>query len=138
MMEFTYIIEPDDFVNAGKISSTIKKTLKQLNVSSDIIRRTVVALYEAEVNVVAHAYQGVVNVFITPDKIRVVLTDEGPGIESISQAMEKGYSTASQKVREMGFGAGMGLPNIKNNTDSLNIKSIVGKGTTLTFENSLI
>lgn len=137
MMDFSYKVEPDDFVNAGRISSAVKKTLKQLNVSPDIVRRTVVALYEAEVNIVAHAYRGDVKVEITPEKIRVELVDEGPGIPNISQAMEKGYSTASQKVREMGFGAGMGLPNIKNNTDTMNIVSIVGKGTTLTFENKL-
>lgn len=137
MMEFNYTVAPDDFVNAGKISSAVKKTLKQLNVSPDIIRRTVVALYEAEVNIVAHAYRGDVNVLITPEKITVILTDEGPGIPNIEQAMEKGYSTASPKVREMGFGAGMGLPNIKNNTDNLVIESIINKGTTLTFENLL-
>lgn len=137
MMEFNYTVAPDDFVNAGKISSAVKKTLKQLNVSPDVIRRTVVALYEAEVNIVAHAYRGDVNVLITPEKITVILTDEGPGIPNIEQAMEKGYSTASPKVREMGFGAGMGLPNIKNNTDNLVIESIINKGTTLTFENLL-
>lgn len=137
MMEFNYTVAPDDFVNAGKISSAVKKTLKQLNVSPDVIRRTVVALYEAEVNIVAHAYRGDVNVVITPEKITVILTDEGPGIPNIEQAMEKGYSTASPKVREMGFGAGMGLPNIKNNTDKLVIESVVDKGTTLTFENLL-
>lgn len=134
-MEFNFEINGGDFSNAGMISSLVKKTLKQLNVDGMIIRRTVVALYEAEVNVVAHAYSGIVNVNIFPDKIKIKLTDKGAGIADIDLAMQKGYSTASPAVREMGFGAGMGLPNIKNNTDELNLESTVGVGTTLEFTN---
>jgi len=135
MMEFRFEINGGDFSNAGMISSLVKKTLKQLNIDGMIIRRTVVALYEAEVNVVAHAYSGVVNVNIFPDKIKIKLTDKGTGIADIDLAMQQGYSTASPAVREMGFGAGMGLPNIKNNTDELNLESTVGVGTTLEFTN---
>lgn len=135
MMEFKFEINGGDFSNAGMISSLVKKTLKQLNIDGMIIRRTVVALYEAEVNVVAHAYSGVVNVNIFPDKIKIKLTDKGTGIADIDLAMQQGYSTASPAVREMGFGAGMGLPNIKNNTDELNLESTVGVGTMLEFTN---
>lgn len=134
-MEFSFEINGGDFSNAGMISSLVKKTLKQLNIDGMIIRRTVVALYEAEVNIVAHAYSGVVNVNIFPDKIKIKLTDKGTGIADIDLAMQQGYSTASPAVREMGFGAGMGLPNIKNNTDELNLESTVGVGTTLEFTN---
>ncbi|MFA7107369.1 MAG: ATP-binding protein [Candidatus Izemoplasmatales bacterium] len=135
MMEFSFEINGGDFSNAGMISSLVKKTLKQLNIDGMIIRRTVVALYEAEVNIVAHAYSGVVNVNIFPDKIKIKLTDKGTGIADIDLAMQQGYSTASPAVREMGFGAGMGLPNIKNNTDELNLESTVGVGTMLEFTN---
>ncbi|MDD2344603.1 MAG: anti-sigma regulatory factor [Bacteroidales bacterium] len=134
-MEFSFEINGGDFSNAGMISSLVKKTLKQLNIDGMIIRRTVVALYEAEVNIVAHAYSGVVNVNIFPDKIKIKLTDKGTGIADIDLAMQQGYSTASPAVREMGFGAGMGLPNIKNNTDELNLESTVGVGTMLEFTN---
>lgn len=116
---------------AGKASSSIKKTLKQLGVDAAVIRRVVVALYEAEVNIVAHAYSGKITADIDSDGIRVVLADSGPGIPDVEKAMQKGFSTASPKVREMGFGAGMGLPNIKDNADELEIDTEVGKGTTL-------
>ncbi|GHU85615.1 hypothetical protein FACS1894153_1180 [Bacteroidia bacterium] len=128
-MNFDYKVEPGDFTNAGYASSQVKKTLKQLNVDANIIKRVVVALYEAEVNIVAHAYKGNIFVDIDADKIKINLIDEGPGIPDIDLAMTEGYSTASPKVREMGFGAGMGLPNIKNNADILNVKSTVGVGT---------
>ncbi len=129
MMTFEYQVQPGDFTNAGFASSQVKKTLKQLNVDPTVIKRVVVALYEAEVNIVAHAYKGTIYVTIDDDKIAIKLSDEGPGIPDIDLAMTAGYSTASPKVREMGFGAGMGLPNIKNNVDSLNVKSEVGVGT---------
>jgi len=134
-MHFEYIIEGGDFSTAGTISSNVKKYLKQLNVDGSIIKRTVVALYEAEVNVVAHAYRGKVEVDYFEDRISIKLADEGPGIIDIDKAMQAGFSTASPAVREMGFGAGMGLPNIKNNTDELSIDSKVGVGTTLTLTN---
>ena len=123
-----------DFNLAGKASSKIKNKLKQLNVPFHSIKRIVVAIYEAEVNVVAHAYSGHLKVIFEAEYIQVVLTDKGPGIEDIEKAMEAGFSTASVKVREMGFGAGMGLQNIKKNTDELKIESIVGEGTTLNFK----
>jgi len=128
-VHFNYQIEGGDFTRAGHASSEVKKVLKQLNVDPSVIKHIVVALYEAEVNVVAHAYRGKIDVDIDTDKVFIVLNDEGPGIPDINIAMQEGYSTASQKVREMGFGAGMGLPNIKKNADILNIQSEVGKGT---------
>jgi anti-sigma regulatory factor (Ser/Thr protein kinase) len=131
MMKFAYKIEGGDFTHAGDASSDVKKRLKQLNVDPFLIKRIVVALYEAEVNVVAHAYNGEIEVNIETDKVYIVLKDKGPGIPDIKQAMKEGFSTASAKVREMGFGAGMGLPNIQKNADVLNIDSIVGEGTTL-------
>ena len=130
-MHFEYQIEGGNFTRAGFASSEIKKMLKQLNVDLGIIKRTVVATYEAEVNVVAHAYSGTIYVDVDEKKIIIKLVDEGPGIPDIEQAMKEGYSTASSKVREMGFGAGMGLPNMKKNADELNISSEVGKGTTV-------
>lgn len=134
-MEYTKKIIGGNFSEAGEASSAIKKVLKQLGVDSQVIRRTVVAIYEAEVNVVAHAYEGLLSVLIEDDKIKIVIEDEGPGIEDIDKAMEAGYSTASEKVREMGFGAGMGLPNIKANTDKMTINSVVGKGTVIELIN---
>lgn len=128
-MHFNYKIEGGDFTKAGFASSEVKKVLKQLNVNPVKIKHIVVALYEAEVNIVAHAYRGQIEVEIETDQVFIVLKDEGPGIPDIKQAMQEGYSTASQKVREMGFGAGMGLPNIKKNSDILNIHSDLGKGT---------
>jgi anti-sigma regulatory factor (Ser/Thr protein kinase) len=130
-MDFTFKVEGGDFTNAGSASSEIKKILKKLNVSPKVIRRVVVSLYEAEVNVVAHAYRGEITATIDTEKISIVLDDEGPGIANISEAMREGYSTASPEVREMGFGAGMGLPNIERNADELKITSEVGKGTRL-------
>jgi serine/threonine-protein kinase RsbT len=136
-MHFEYPIEGGDFFNAGAASSEVKKVLKKLNIDSHIIKRTVVALYEAEVNVVAHAYKGTIDVEINPDRISICLKDEGPGIPDIELAMQAGYSTASPRVREMGFGAGMGLPNMKRNADQLNITSEPGKGTEVNIINYL-
>jgi anti-sigma regulatory factor (Ser/Thr protein kinase) len=132
-MNFKYKVEGGDFTNAGHASSQIKKTLKQLNINPKIIKRTVVALYEAEVNIVAHADRGVIEANIFPDKIIIKLQDEGPGIPDIDKAMTEGFSTASDKVREMGFGAGMGLPNIKKNVDDLQIETKLNEGTLLTI-----
>lgn len=128
-MHFEYKIYEGDFANAGSASSAVKKTLKQLNVDTSVIKRVVVALYEAEVNAIAHAYGGDIFVDIDSEKIMIKVADIGPGIPDIEKAMTVGYSTASQKVRDMGFGAGMGLPNIKNNVDDLNISTEIGKGT---------
>ena len=130
-MLFKYELEGGNFSRAGHASSEVKKILKQLSVDSRIIKRVVVALYEGEVNVVAHAHSGLVTVDIDEKRIFIRIQDQGPGIPDINLAMQEGYSTASASVREMGFGAGMGLPNIKRNTDLLNIESEVGKGTIL-------
>ncbi|MEA5108798.1 Anti-sigma F factor [bioreactor metagenome] len=138
-MHFEFHVEGGNFSKAGSASSQLKKILKQLNVDPRVIKRVVVALYEAEVNIVAHAYQGIIYIDIDTEKIEIRLIDEGPGIEDIELAMQQGYSTASPEVREMGFGAGMGLPNIKNNSDRMSITSQVGKGTTveiITFLNN--
>jgi anti-sigma regulatory factor (Ser/Thr protein kinase) len=123
-----------DFNLAGRASSKIKKKLLQLNIDSKFIKRIVVATYEAELNVVAHAFSGILTACFESDFIMVTVADKGPGIENIEQAMEAGFSTASKMVREMGFGAGMGLPNIKKNTDELKIESKTGEGTTLFFK----
>ena len=128
-MEFNFNLEGGNFSRAGAASSEIKKILKQLNVDALLIKRIVVALYEAEVNVVAHAYEGVMNVVLDGKSIVVTITDKGPGIPDIAKAMQEGFSTASPEVREMGFGAGMGVPNMKKNCDRLNLESTVKVGT---------
>ena len=133
-MHLEYQVYEADFVNAGAASSAIKKTLKQLNISPQIIKRVVVALYEAEVNAIAHAYGGMIYADIEPDKIILKVEDKGPGIPDIAWAMQEGNSTASPEVRNMGFGAGMGLPNIQKNVDKLNVTSTVGIGTTVEME----
>ena len=130
-MSFEYTVTGGDFTHAGYASSQVKKMLKQLGVDSAVIKRVVVCLYEAEVNIVAHAWDGIINVDLDTDTIFMKLTDNGPGIADIGQAMQKGFSTASPEVREMGFGAGMGLPNISANADIFNISSEPGVGTTL-------
>ncbi|MBR1514461.1 MAG: ATP-binding protein [Bacteroidales bacterium] len=133
-MHLEYQVFEADFVNAGAASSAIKKTLKQLNISPQIVKRVVVALYEAEVNAIAHAYGGMIYADIEPDKIVLKVEDKGPGIPDIAWAMQEGNSTASPEVRNMGFGAGMGLPNIQKNVDKLNVTSTVGVGTTVEME----
>lgn len=134
-MKLTFNIQGGDFTHAGHPSSEVKKVLKQLGIDSKTIKTIVIALYEAEVNVVAHAYRGTVSVEIDENKITILVSDEGPGIPDVELAMQPGFSTASKKVREMGFGAGMGLPNIKKNTDEMLIETIVGKGTVLKMVN---
>ena len=133
-MHLKYTLIEGDFVNAGSASSSIKKTLKQLNVNPAIVKRVVIALYEAEVNAVAHAYGGKVTADIEADTILMRVIDRGPGIPDIEWAMKEGNSTASQEVRNMGFGAGMGLPNINKNVDRLDIQSTAGVGTTVEME----
>ena len=128
-MQMQFEIEGGNFTRAGYPSSEVKKVLKQLGIDARTIKSIVIALYEAEVNVVAHAYQGTVRVDLDENKITMLVEDSGPGIADIELAMQEGYSTASKEVREMGFGAGMGLSNIKKNTDELEITSEVGKGT---------
>jgi serine/threonine-protein kinase RsbT len=136
MIELRFAIEGGDFDKAGKASSETKNVLKQLNIDPKVLKRMVVALYEAEVNIAAHAYRGEVTVSVWDHQIIAVLKDEGPGIADIETAMRAGFSTASPKVREMGFGAGMGLPNMKKNSDDLQVESTPGVGTTvkMTFD----
>ncbi len=134
-MKLTFNIQGGDFTHAGRPSSEVKKVLKQLNIDGKTIKNTVIALYEAEVNVVAHAWYGTVNVEIDENKITIWVSDEGPGIADVELAMQPGFSTASKEVREMGFGAGMGLPNIRKNTDEMLIETEVGKGTILKMVN---
>ncbi len=131
MIALRFIIVGGDFDRAGTASSETKKILKQLNIDPKVVKRTVVALYEGEVNIAAHAFRGVVNISVSDHQIQAILEDEGPGIDDISRAMLEGFSTASPKVREMGFGAGMGLPNMKKNADELLVESIPGEGTTV-------
>ncbi|NLA23613.1 MAG: anti-sigma regulatory factor [Bacteroidales bacterium] len=137
MLKLDFHITGGNFTSAGEASSKIKRTLKQLGVDPAVIKRTVVSVYEAEVNIVAHAYEGNIFVNIDSECINIVVEDQGPGIEDINQAIQAGYSTASQKVREMGFGAGMGLPNIKANSDKFEISSVLGQGTKLQITNTL-
>ncbi len=132
-MKLEYEVQGGDFAHAGSASSQVKRILKQINLEHGLIKRIVVALYEAEVNIVAHAYRGRISIDIDVERILIRLADEGPGIPDIDLAMQEGYSTASPEVREMGFGAGMGLSNIKKNADELAIESEVGKGTTVTI-----
>lgn len=133
-MKLEFKITGGDFNQAGKASSKIKSVLRQIGIDPVYIKRVVVATYEAEVNVVAHAYEGIMIAEIEKEYIKITIIDKGPGIEDVERAMEAGYSTASAKVREMGFGAGMGLPNIKKNTDEMNIDTKIGEGTTLVFK----
>ena len=132
-MHFTFDIERGNFTDAGQASSSVKRTLKHLGVAPANIKRTVVALFEAEINAIAHAYGGTIDVDIDDQKSVMVVADNGPGIPNLDLAMQEGWSTASAEVREMGYGAGMGLPNIKKNTDDLKIESKVGVGTTVTM-----
>ncbi len=132
-MQFEYNIEAGNFTKAGDASSSFKKILKQLNVDPQVIKRIVVSLYEGEVNIVAHSNGGKIICDVDTNRVHIQLIDTGPGIPDIAMAMQAGYSTATAKVREMGFGAGMGLQNIKNNADELKIQSEVGVGTQLTI-----
>lgn len=120
-----------DFSDAGKASTEVKAILKEIGFGPEVIRRVAIAAYEAEMNVVMYARQGTLGLEVSPEEIRIAIEDEGPGIPDIDLAMQEGYSTASDEMREMGFGAGMGLPNIKRNSDRFAIDSKVGEGTTV-------
>jgi anti-sigma regulatory factor (Ser/Thr protein kinase) len=121
----------EDFLAAGEASSQIKETLKMLGVPSDICRRAAIITYEAEMNLVIHAGGGLLRAEITSESMEIVAEDQGPGIPDVKQALKEGWSTAPDRIREMGFGAGMGLPNIVRNSDEFKIDSQVGKGTRL-------
>ena len=133
ILEFTYEISDDDFTRAGEASSDVKKKLKKLGVSPDVIRRVSIALYEGEINMVIHANGGKITIQISEDSITMILDDKGPGIPDIDKAMQAGFSTAPDNVRNLGCGAGMGLPNMKKNTDSINIETKIGVGTKVTM-----
>lgn len=128
-----YRILGDDFIAAGEASSDFKGVLKKLGIAPEIVRKVSIAMYEAEINTMIHGGGGECEAEIQGNTIRITFTDHGPGIANIDLAMQEGYSTASDKVREMGFGAGMGLPNIKKYTDDMHIKTAPGMGTTLTL-----
>jgi serine/threonine-protein kinase RsbT len=129
--ESVYNVLGRDFSNAGKVSTSIKDTLKRLGVSPAVVRRVAIVSYEAEMNLVMYAHRGRVSLSVSPDAVTLSIDDEGPGIPNIDLAMQEGYSTATPEMREMGFGAGMGLPNIKKNADEFDIRSEVGQGTSL-------
>ena len=129
----TYDISAEDFTRAGEASSDVKKMLKQIGVAPEIVRKVAIAMYEGEINMVIHADGGKITVTISPTQIHMVLADHGPGIADIDQAMQAGYSTAPDNIRSLGFGAGMGLPNMKKYSDEMTINSVVGEGTTDTM-----
>jgi anti-sigma regulatory factor (Ser/Thr protein kinase) len=126
-----YEVSGDDFTHAGEASGKVKAMLRQLGYDADATRRAAIAMYEAEINMVIHANGGKIEVEIFPEKIEATLTDTGPGIPDVELAMQEGWSTAPDEVRSLGFGAGMGLPNIKKYTDEMKIESTVGVGTKL-------
>ncbi len=126
-----YEVPGDDFTRAGEASGAVKKRLKALGYNSDAIRRVAIAMYEAEINMVIHADGGYCDVDIYPDKVEILLADKGPGIPDVEKAMQAGFSTAPDNVRNLGFGAGMGLPNIKKYTDEMRIETEIGVGTNL-------
>jgi len=131
ILQEEFEIAGGDFVNGGVASCRIKNILKEIGVDANILRRVAIASYEAEMNVVMYAKKGIMKLILTPNKVIIRVDDEGPGIPDIELAMQPGYSTATPEMREMGFGAGMGLPNIKKNADVFNINSTVNKGTNL-------
>lgn len=134
---YSFEIEKEDFTKAGQASSTIKKLLRQLGISSSIIRRIAIASYEAEMNIVIHSNGGVIVLCVYPDYVQITAEDKGPGIEDIDLAMQEGYSTAPQKIREMGFGAGMGLPNMKRCCDDFSIITKAGTYTKIILKFTL-
>jgi anti-sigma regulatory factor (Ser/Thr protein kinase) len=133
-MMYEYDVSGDDFSKAGTASQDIKKKLQQLGIPVSVIKRTAIAMFEAEINMVIHAHGGRAFVDIAEDKIIIVMEDHGPGIPDIELAMQPGYSTASAEARDLGWGAGMGLPNMKRNSDFMHIDSTVGVGTKVTME----
>jgi len=133
VLRLHFDVDGDDFTSAGEASAEVKKRLRLMGYDPEVIRRVSIAMYEGEINMVIHAGGGQADVSIYPDRIEIVLEDHGPGIEDISLAMREGFSTAPDAVRSLGFGAGMGLPNMKRYTDVLNVESKVGSGTKVTM-----
>ena len=132
-IKLTYNVPGDDFTRAGEASSDVKGVLKKLGLSPVVVRKVAIAMYEGEINLVIHANGGIIDVDIFPDKIVMVLTDHGPGIPDVPLAMQEGYSTAGEEVLNLGFGAGMGLPNMKRSSDEMHIDTSIGVGTTVTM-----
>lgn len=132
-LKLHYVVPGDDFSRAGEASGDLKKKLKQLGFPPNIVRKAAISLYEGEINMVIHAGGGVIDAQIFPEQIELVLTDQGPGIPNVELAMQEGYSTATEDVRGLGFGAGMGLPNMKEYTDDISIHTVPGQGTTVTL-----
>ena len=136
-LSFRFNVDGDDFTSAGQASVQVKKDLRRLGVPSETIRRVSIAMYEGEINMVIHAGGGEAEVRVTEEAIEIILSDTGPGIADIEKAMQAGYSTAPDTIRSLGFGAGMGLPNMKRYTDYMDIQSTVGVGTTITMKVNL-
>ncbi len=132
-IHYQFEVDGSDFSRAGEASSKLKQKLKEMNLPPDIIRRCSIAIYEGEINMVIHASGGVIDVDIFPDRILMVLKDVGPGIPDIEQAMQEGFSTANEEVNMLGFGAGMGLPNMKRSSDEIHIDTELNVGTTVTM-----
>lgn len=132
-IKLNYKISKEDFTRAGEASSSVKGQLKRMGVSPEVVRKVAIAMYEGEINMVIHADGGDIDVIITPTEIKMVLKDRGPGIPDVDKAMQAGYSTAPDDVRNLGFGAGMGLPNMKKYTDEMYIETELGVGTTVTM-----
>ena len=131
---FRYDVDGENFTSAGEASVQVKKNLRSLGISPETIRRVSIAMYEGEINMVIHAGGGIAEVFVEPESISIVLTDHGPGIADVSLAMQEGFSTAPDNIRALGFGAGMGLPNMNRYTDEMNIETELGKGTKITMK----
>ena len=136
-VRFHYLVDGEDFSSAGQASVQVKKNLRRLGIPPEVIRKISIAMYEGEINMVIHADGGEAEVLVYEDRIVMILTDRGPGIADVEKAMQEGYSTAPDNVRSLGFGAGMGLPNMKRYTDDMRIDSVVGEGTTITMTVSL-
>ncbi len=136
-LSFRFDVDGDDFTSAGQASVQVKKDLRRLGIDPETIRRVSIAMYEGEINMVIHAGGGVAEVRVTEEAVEIILADQGPGIADINLAMQDGYSTATETVRSLGFGAGMGLPNMKRYTDYMDIQSTVGVGTTITMRVNL-
>ena len=132
-LTFHFVVDGDDFTSAGHASVQVKKNLRQLGISPEIIRRVSIAMYEGEINMVIHAGGGEADIKVAEDYVEIVLKDKGPGIKNINEAMQEGFSTAPDSIRSLGFGAGMGLPNMKRYSDYMDIQSSVGVGTTITM-----
>ena len=130
---FHFDVDGNDFTSAGQASVQVKKNLRQLGLDPETIKRVSIAMYEGEINMVIHAGGGTADVSVSESCVEIILKDSGPGIADIEKAMQAGYSTAPDSIRSLGFGAGMGLPNMKKNSDSMKIESVVGEGTTITM-----